>query len=205
MFTSSHHKKLIDENNTLLNQLLINLNELLILNITNLINIHESHNLYLSNEAERFELDNIEILRAEKTQTDRIESDWDYSEHNDAKWSESEWIDAVNTATENAHKNINLSSNTDYKHFNKGKRTYSRFNIDPDNAEWFKVGDKCARCGHIFKRRMIKEFHYTSSNCINNKPYSETTIGKRGKKGEHALRKARKAAKERKGANLVTD
>jgi len=76
----------------------------------------------------------------------------------------------------------------------KAQRTFVNLGIDPKTAERFKVNDTCDRCGHFFKRGMIKEYHYTSKNCMNEKPYSETEKGMEGKGGEHTARKARKAA-----------
>jgi len=76
----------------------------------------------------------------------------------------------------------------------KAQRTFVNLGIDPKTAERFKVNDTCDRCGHFFKRGMIKEYHYASKNCSTQKPYSETEKGQTGKGGEHTARKARKAA-----------
>ena len=76
----------------------------------------------------------------------------------------------------------------------KAQRTFVNLGIDPKTAERFKPNDTCDRCGHFFKRGMIKEYHYASKNCQKGKPYSETEKGQNGKGGEHTARKARKAA-----------
>ena len=76
----------------------------------------------------------------------------------------------------------------------KAQRTFVNLGIDPKTAERFKPDDTCERCGHFFKRGMIKEYHYASKNCQKGKPYSETEKGQKGKAGEHTARKARKAA-----------
>ncbi len=76
----------------------------------------------------------------------------------------------------------------------KAQRTFVNLGIDPKTAERFKPDDTCERCGHFFKRGMIKEYHYASKNCQKQKPYSETEKGQAGKGGEHTARKARKAA-----------
>ena len=73
----------------------------------------------------------------------------------------------------------------------KTQRTFVNLGIDPKTAERFKVNDTCDRCGHFFKRGMIKEYHYASKNCSNQKPYSETEKGQTGKGGEHTARKAK--------------
>lgn len=57
----------------------------------------------------------------------------------------------------------------------------------------FMKGEKCERCGHLFAHRSkSKEAHYASKNCREGKPYSESEIGKRQKKGEDRARKMRK-------------
>ena len=76
----------------------------------------------------------------------------------------------------------------------KAQRTFVNLGIDPKTADRFKPDDTCERCGHFFKRGMIKEYHYASKNCQKQKPYSETEKGQAGKGGEHTARKARKAA-----------
>ena len=76
----------------------------------------------------------------------------------------------------------------------KAQRTFVNLGIDPKTADRFKPDDTCERCGHFFKRGMIKEYHYASKNCQKGKPYSETEKGQAGKGGEHTARKARKAA-----------
>ena len=76
----------------------------------------------------------------------------------------------------------------------KAQRTFVNLGIDPKTADRFKLNDNCDRCGHFFKRGMIKEYHYASKNCQKQKPYSETEKGQAGKGGEHTARKARKAA-----------
>ena len=76
----------------------------------------------------------------------------------------------------------------------KAQRTFANLGIDPRWAERFKPDDTCERCGHFFKRGMIKEYHFASKNCQKKKPYSETEKGQTGKGGEHTARKARKAA-----------
>ena len=76
----------------------------------------------------------------------------------------------------------------------KAQRTFVNLGIDPKTADRFKLNDNCDRCGHFFKRGMIKEYHYASKNCQKKTPYSETEKGQAGKGGEHTARKARKAA-----------
>ena len=76
----------------------------------------------------------------------------------------------------------------------KALRTFVNLGIDPKTADRFKLNDNCERCGHFFKRGMIKEYHYASKNCTKQTPYSETEKGQTGKGGEHTARKARKAA-----------
>ena len=74
------------------------------------------------------------------------------------------------------------------------KRTFENLDIsDADKADRFKAGDVCGRCGHTFSRGMVKKYHYASKNCKEGKPYSATEIGRKGKEGQHAQRKVKKA------------
>jgi len=105
-----------------------------------------------------------------------------------------EWIEAVG-GVEEIQKVVEAHTEAVCPPVNKkAQRTFVNLGIDPKTAERFKPDDTCERCGHFFKRGMIKEYHYASKNCQKQKPYSETEKGQAGKGGEHTARKARKAA-----------
>lgn len=69
--------------------------------------------------------------------------------------------------------------------------------VQPEQTKFMR-GEKCERCGHLFAHRSkSKEAHYASKNCREGKPYSDTEIGKRQKKGEDRALKMRKKMNEK--------